>query len=130
MTKIHVPEKEIQRSILDYLGKRGVFHWRNNSGAHVSEYKGKKRFVRYGTLGSPDIIAIISGFFVGIECKAEGGKQSDDQKEFERNVLAAGGVYLLVNSFDEAVEVVEHCITILKIKGRGIYEKPLRKGGK
>ena len=39
-----VLEKDIQRTILDYLKMMKVFHWRNNTGAVVRG----KHFVRFG----------------------------------------------------------------------------------
>jgi len=51
-----VKESEIQKSILlEYVTLRRVFHRRNNSGAMTGEYKGKKWFMRFGAVGSPDI---------------------------------------------------------------------------
>ena len=125
MTKIRIPEKDIQKSVLDYLEKRGVMAWRNNSGATAGlrPESGKHFFIRYGTPGSPDIIAVIEGYFVGIECKASGGKQRPDQKAFEENLLAAGGIYLLVTSFDEAIEAIEDCIRRVRLKVRPPYQR-------
>ena len=96
-------ESEIQRQILDYLALKRIFHYRNNSGAMVSEYKGKKRFMRFGATGSPDIVCVIKGQYVGLEVKTPKGKQSEHQKAFQKKLEAAGGRYLLVRSFDDVV---------------------------
>lgn len=44
-------------------------------------------------IGSPalDCIACISGFFVGIEVKAPGGRYTARQKKIMRDIVAAGG---------------------------------------
>jgi len=76
-------EHDAQKSILEWLAYRRIFHWRNNSGAMVSEYKGRTRFMRFGAVGSPDIFAMRKGVCYGIEVKAEKGRQSDAQKEFQ-----------------------------------------------
>ena len=98
-------ESEIQKQILDYLTLKRVFHYRNNSGAMQGEHKGKKWFMRFGALGSPDIIAVVGGQFIGIEVKAPKGKQSDHQKEFQKNLEAAGGRYILAYSLEDVIPI-------------------------
>ena len=70
---------------------------RNNTGATTyTDKKGKKRYVRYGKTGSPDLIGIrYDGKFIGIECKTVNGKQSDAQKDFEIMVKNMNGIYIL-----------------------------------
>jgi hypothetical protein len=94
-------EHDAQKAILDWLAYRRIFHWRNNSGAMVSEYKGRTRFMRFGSVGSPDNFAMHKGVCYGIEVKAEKGKQSDAQKEFQVRFEAVGGVYVLAKGIDE-----------------------------
>src|ERR1700721_165734 len=96
-------ESDVQRQILDYLTLRGIFHYRNNSGAFVDS---QKHFYRFGALGSPDIICVINGQYVGIEVKAPKGKQSEHQKEFQKQLEAAGGRYLLVYSLDDVISLI------------------------
>lgn len=96
-----VKESEVQRAILDYLGYGHVFHYRNNSGAMMSTYKGKERFMRFGALGSPDIIAVVGGRYIGIEVKGTGGRQNENQKEFQRQLEKAGGMYILASSVED-----------------------------
>lgn len=91
------------QACLQYLQLKRVFHWRNNSGALKTE----NHFVRFGATGSPDIIAIIKGQCIGIECKATNGKQSDHQKVFQFKMEQAGGKYYLVHSLDDLVAVVK-----------------------
>lgn len=91
-------ESDIQRQILDYLALKRIFHYRNNSGAFVDS---NKHFYRFGALGSPDIICVINGQFVGIEVKAPKGKVSDHQKEFQKKLEAAGGKYILAHSLED-----------------------------
>lgn len=91
-------ESEVQRQILDYLALERIFHYRNNSGAFVDS---DKHFYRFGTLGSPGIICVIDGQFVGIEVKAPKGKQSDHQKEFQRRLEEVGGRYFIAHSLED-----------------------------
>ena len=94
-------EHDAQKAILDWLAYRRIFHWRNNTGAMVSEYKGKTRFMRFGSVGSPDIFVLKNGVCYGIEVKGPKGTQSDAQKEFQVRFEVAGGVYILAKGIDE-----------------------------
>jgi len=92
-------EKEIQSFILEYLewNKIGYF-WRNNTGGMIKSYKGKNMFMRFGELGSADIIGVLNGRFIAIECKGEGiDKISDNQKMFRDKVMLNGGIYYTAN---------------------------------
>jgi hypothetical protein len=98
-------EKDIQKSIIEYLSIKRHFFWRNNSGAIVSEYKGKKRFMRFGETGSPDICLIKSGKFIGLEVKNEKGRQSPEQKQWETDCILAGAEYHIVRSIDDCIKI-------------------------
>jgi VRR-NUC domain len=93
-------ESDVQRQVLDYLTLKHIFHYRNNSGAFT---RSDGHFYRFGTLGSPDIICVVNGQYVGIEVKAPKGKQSDHQKEFQKNLENAGGKYILAYSLDDVI---------------------------
>ena len=90
----------VQRLILEYLALKRIFHYRNNSGAFKRD---DGHFYRFGATGSPDIICVIKGQYVGIEVKAPKGKQSDHQKNLRENLEAAGGKYILAYSLDIVV---------------------------
>ena len=51
----------------------------------------------YGSSGVPDIIACREGLFIGIECKANGGKATALQLKSLGGIVAAGGVGILVD---------------------------------
>ena len=91
-------EKATQKAIIDYLGYKNVFFYRQNSGAMKTERGG---FYRFGVTGAPDIIAVNKGIYYGIEVKDIKGKQSDGQKDFQKNLEKAGGVYILARSLDD-----------------------------
>lgn len=94
-------ENIVQRACLQLLSAAGIFAHRNNSGA----FRTKDRFVRFGAVGSPDIVGILpGGQYIGVEAKAKGGRQSEMQKEYQRQVENAGGVYLLVHDSKELEE--------------------------
>jgi preprotein translocase subunit SecA len=53
-----------------------------------------------GTRGSADISATIAGKSVKIEVKIK-DQQSQHQKEYQRQVEAAGGIYVIARNFQE-----------------------------
>ena len=59
--------------------------------------------------GISDIIACVCGRFVAIEVKAPGMKrnESPQQKIFGSNVIKSNGLYYLVDSLEEVIEIVE-----------------------
>jgi hypothetical protein len=93
-------EDPIQQAILQYLALKRIFHYRNNSGACKRD---DGHFYRFGASGSPDIICVVDGQFIGIEVKAPKAKQSGHQKEFQERLEAAGGRYLLAYSLDDVM---------------------------
>ena len=103
MAKKHytILEKDTLKAVLQYLKLHRVFCWRSNSGASVREYKGKRHYIRYGTLGAPDIFALSNGKVWGIEVKGSEGEQSQHQVEFQVEFEAAGGKYVLARSIED-----------------------------
>ena len=99
--KPKIGEKDIQRTILDWLTSQKIFHYRQNSGA----FKDKKNHLyRFGTSGAPDIVCVIDGRYVGVEVKAKTGIQSDSQIAFQAKLEKGGGKYILAHSLEELKE--------------------------
>jgi hypothetical protein len=100
-------ESGVLRACLDVLAAEKIWHRRWNTGA----VKDGKRFFRFGRKGDADILAIRRYFDQGawrellepvwIETKATRGKQTADQREFQREVEAEGHTYLLVRDAAE-----------------------------
>lgn len=104
MTHQTMREADLLRLILDWLAVQpDVFAWRNNTGAIVREYRGQKRFMRFGKVGAPDIIAVAGGMFYGIEVKGPKGEQSREQFYFQKMLESVGGRYILAHSLDDVV---------------------------
>jgi len=93
-------ETQLVRACIQYLALKRIFHYRNNSGALKTETGG---YVRFGAKGSPDIVVVVKGQYIGIECKTEKGKQNPNQKEFQKALERAGGKYLLIRDVQELV---------------------------
>lgn len=89
------PEGIIKKEICDYLDTvPGLFYWRAQGGS-------------YGTPGVPDLVCCYKGRWVGLEVKTHAGRVSEYQKAFKRRAEAAGGVYEVVRSADDARRVIE-----------------------
>lgn len=91
--------------IFDMYWVREGLAYRINNGAI---YDTKRQVYRKGVQrkGIPDIIGIINGRFIGIEVKIGRDRQSADQKEVEREINEAGGVYFIAKSYDDYLEKI------------------------
>jgi len=99
-------ESAIQLSICDYLKLKQWFFWRQNT---VGMYDAKRETFRslpkYARHGVSDILLVKDGILYALEVKRKGGKQSERQKEFQKDLEAAGGKYFLVESIED-VQVI------------------------
>jgi len=100
---------ELTKTIIwDMYHVREGVAYRINNGA---VYDRKKGVYRKGVQrrGIPDIIGIINGRFFGIEVKIGKDRQSADQKEIEKEIGDAGGVYFIAKSYDDYLnKIAEH----------------------
>ena len=100
-----IREKDIQKSILDYLRFRRIFCWKNNT---VGIYKKDTgHYIPSQSVGSPDIFAVKDAKIYGIEVKAKGGKLSEKQRKWAWDFEEAGGIYLLAYSLEDLKKVVD-----------------------
>jgi len=101
------PESVLVSACLQYLRVKGVFAWRNNTGAAQVG----RRYIRFGSPGSPDIIGVLpgTGRLLGVECKRPGSYARKNQQEFMRRINESGGVAGVVRDLDE----------LEKLTGRG-----------
>ena len=101
-------EAQILASCLQWLNfQPGVRCWRQNTGAFKGEYKGKRRFVRYGVTGQSDIsgITLPSGRRIEIEVKRPGNKPTEDQKAWIAMIREQGGIAFWCDSLDKCMEL-------------------------
>lgn len=93
------PEASVINEIFRALGTRPWLRiWRQNTGGAVLN----GRFVRFGLPGQADITGILpGGRRLEIECKTRRGRQSKNQKNFQRMIEKFGGIYILARSAAE-----------------------------
>jgi hypothetical protein len=107
---VKTPERDVLDGCLKYLQARGIFHWRNNTGA-VQIRPGQ--FTRFGKVGSSDILGILpGGRLLCVECKAPDGRLSPEQKKFLDDVRKLGAFTAVVRGWwelDEALREEGYC---------------------
>ena len=78
------PEKKIKIKVKKILDKLGAYHCMPSTGG-------------YGANGVPDIIACYKGLFIGIECKANGGKPTALQIKHLSLIKQAKGFSIIID---------------------------------
>jgi len=92
-------EQQLYKQIIDYLNSCGFFVWRASVGR-----RGK---YRHGKPGQGDIIGVTpNGKHIEIECKKPEGKLSAVQIEHKGEVEKRKGLYLVVDSFKEIIDLI------------------------
>ena len=95
----------LTRCVIDYITLRGFQAERINSMGQQISVNGTAKWVKGSTQnGTADISATIKGRSVKIEikCKKTGDHfQSDEQKEYQRQIQQAGGIYKIVRTFED-----------------------------
>jgi len=78
------PEKKVKLKVVAVLKTFGAYYFYPVSGG-------------YGTSGVPDIVGCLRGKFFAIECKAGKGKTTALQDRNMEQIIAQGGVAIVVN---------------------------------
>lgn len=113
-------EKNLQKEIFKKYGALPWLRiWRNNTGSAVGlslVMKAKRTgyfpdylpVTKYGSPGCPDILGLIApyGRFIGIETKAPTGKQTEEQKTWQKIITQLGGLYILAKSIEDVDKVL------------------------
>ena len=95
---VDISEARIKASCLRYLKRQGIMAWNNPAGT----VKIADRWVHFGKVGSSDILGILpGGRLLCVECKAQGGRLSPEQKQFLADVSRLGCLAVIVRSWKE-----------------------------
>ena len=78
------PEKKVKAKVVEILKGFGAYYFYASTGG-------------YGASGVPDIICCYKGRFIGIECKAGKGKTTALQEKNIAQIIAQGGLALVIN---------------------------------
>lgn len=100
---------KLVNDILVELSRRAYVRvWKSQTGV-FRDLEDDNRIIRTGVKGSADISGILRirsgyGIRLEIEVKTGSGRQTPDQKNFQRMIESLGGFYLVARSIQEAVE--------------------------
>lgn len=111
MAKKQTPENKIKEAIKHFLVMRGALPIRINSGA--SKF-GKRLIWMNSEPGCSDLIVCYRGLFLAIETKRPDLPLSDpkiqptdQQLDFLKKVVNAGGIGFVANSVDQTMEILD-----------------------
>ena len=104
LTKEFTNRTEAQNlnAVCQYLSAQGYFFWRQNNTGVKRVQNGKHfwTFSKWSRPGVPDVFLFHKGIFYAIEVKSTLKYQNQDQKRFQQEFEANGGVYILARSIE------------------------------
>lgn len=78
------PERKVKKKVIDFLKSMGAYYTMPVASG-------------FGNAGVPDILCCYEGKFIGIECKANGGKPTKLQLSNLQAIRDAGGLAFIVD---------------------------------
>jgi hypothetical protein len=100
------PESKVKDKVKKLLAAHGAYHFMPATHG-------------YGSSGVPDIAVCLHGRFIGIECKANGGKATALQLKNLRELSSAGGIAVLVD--ETGLDDLEALLTGVNKLNDGIF---------
>ena len=99
------PERAVQKAVLLWIRAQGCLVAVTDAGA---AYRAGAFFGDAIPAGWPDITGLLpDGRFIGIECKAPGGRQSAVQKRMAQEIRRRRGIYILARSVEDVEKGIE-----------------------
>ena len=104
---VQTRRKTVRKGVIAYkldgiYRRGGAMFWRANAGFGIAG----GRPVQGNPSGTADILGCLGGRAVALEVKTRKGEQAESQRHWQSAWEAAGGLYAIVRSVREAVEVV------------------------
>lgn len=113
----------LTKTCIELLRASGCLAWRNNTGAMpIESASGKRRYLRFGALGSGDIFAVIPplGQFASIEIKTGADDVRDTQDDWMTNVENVGGLTVVVRTLDDLIAFLDDALAKPKSRARKV----------
>ena len=99
------PERAVQKACLAWLRARGALVAVTDAGA---AYRAGAFFGDAIPPGWPDITGLLpDGRFIGVECKAKRGRQSESRKQMEQEIHKRNGIYILARCVEDVEKGIE-----------------------
>ncbi len=96
---------ELKADVLVALSSiEGVMVWNHPTG--MGQLYKTERHVRFGLIGSGDIIGAAFGRPLSCEVKTGRGRQGEQQKRFQKAWEKAGGIYIVVRSVEDVIREI------------------------
>ena len=100
-------ESKIQYDICQYLQSKGIFAFSVPNELAGKDPRRMRHFVAMGLRsGVSDLIVLLPNRIIFLEVKTDKGRQSDNQKRFQKKVESLGFEYYVVRSVDEVEKIV------------------------
>ena len=100
------PERAVQKAVVLWLRARGCLVAVTDAGA---AYRAGAFFGDAIPAGWPDVTGLLpDGRFIGVECKAPGGRQSPAQKLIEQEIRRRNGIYVLARGVEDVEKAIGH----------------------
>lgn len=100
-------ERTLQNAIINLLRLNGWFAYTQDTKGTYDPVKKVFRANPSRVTGVADILAIKNHRVIFIEVKQPGNEQTDNQKEFERNIKRQGGEYFVVDNLKHAERIAK-----------------------
>jgi len=99
-------ESELLKSATDYLSyleNMGKLVWFRNNSFQGRILRGDKSvgYIKNAKRGMPDLIVFTKYGYLCLEAKSRTGKQSENQKAFQKKIELLNGRYFIFKSFEE-----------------------------
>lgn len=104
------PEFRLQCAVADLLRFRAVpgLYWTAIPNGEKRTPETGARLKRAGVrAGNPDLLLIFNGRAIGLELKAEGGRQTETQRDTETDWTLAGGLYACCKGYQAAIDFLD-----------------------
>lgn len=122
-TTLKTPERDVLAAVLELGHRHPAIAWlaRANTGSgyllRADQYHrlvaaghiraDEARFMRFGIKGAADLTGMLrGGRRLEIECKADRGVVSDEQKAFGEGVNGGGGLWILARGIDDVMRAL------------------------
>lgn len=97
-------ERDVLREIILYLKYTRRFFFRVNTTGTFDPVR--KIFLKSPNItpGTSDLFVLKDGHLYAIEAKSTSGRQSPEQKQFQQQVEANGGTYILAHCIQDVID--------------------------
>jgi Holliday junction resolvase len=109
------PERKVKKKVITLLKERGAYYAMPVASG-------------FGNAGVPDILVCYGGWFIGVECKAKGGKPTALQLSNLKQIKEAGGVALIIDEWALEERVLDVVLDSIDMETKHRENKVIENG--